>query len=238
MRDRYQVITFDVGLTLVAMDSFTTILCRVCQDLGLPADPAVWDRAVDDVWADVMRGDATTAYEASEEASRAWWRDVNLRTFARAGLPRQHWEAVESLFMAGVDDPASYSLFPDSIPTLAALRTAGYRLGLISNWGWNLPELCESWGLASRVDFITASARVGYAKPNRRIFEAALQQAGTAASGMLHVGDSHYADVGGARGAGIDAILVNRDSQPAPTDCHTVADLRELLPLLALPPAN
>ena len=123
------------------------------------------------------------------------------------------------------------------MPTLKALRNAGYRLGIISNWGWNLPDLCEAWGLAPHLDFVTASARVGYAKPNPRIFEAALRQAGTPASGLLHIGDSAYADVGGARGAGIDAILVNRAPRPAPADCRTVSDLRELLPMLGLPPA-
>lgn len=234
MTRRYQVITFDMGYTLVDMDSFGEILQPICAARGIKTDIAALDRAVDAVWEEVMRQDATTAYAATADASRAWWREVNQRTLEAASLPRESWHGIEEEFMAGVDDPANYAVFSDAIPTLTALRGAGYRLGVVSNWGWNLPDLCDAWGITPLVDFVVTSARVGYAKPNPRIFHEAIRQGEAAPSAMLHVGDSHYADVGGARGAGIDAVWLNRAGKAAPTDCRTVTNLHEVLPLLGL----
>ena len=84
------------------------------------------------------------------------------------------------------------------------------RLGILSNWGWHLPELCEQLGLASYFDFIVVSARVGCSKPNPCIFREMLRQAGTTPERTLHVGDSLSADVHGAQAVGITGVLVDR----------------------------
>jgi putative hydrolase of the HAD superfamily len=51
---------------------------------------------------------------------------------------------------------------------------------------------------------------VGVAKPDRRLFEAALELAGVSAAEALHVGDSYEEDVVGARAAGIEPVLLRR----------------------------
>jgi putative hydrolase of the HAD superfamily len=84
------------------------------------------------------------------------------------------------------------------------------------------------------MDFVAASARIGYDKPHPGIFEWALEQAGVAPSSALHVGDHLDADVAGARGVGIDAVLVDRRGryQPPPNDVPVVTSLDALLPLV------
>jgi putative hydrolase of the HAD superfamily len=57
---------------------------------------------------------------------------------------------------------------------------------------------------------VIASSAVGTAKPGRRIFEAALEAMGAAASEGLHVGDSLEDDYHGATRAGIRAVLLDR----------------------------
>lgn len=234
MRDRYQLVTFDMGLTLVHMEPFAQILGDVCREHRISAELERLQAAVDVVWRDVLAADATAAFETTPSASRAWWRNVNLRTLEAAGLPVERWDALEARFMVLLDDPASYAVFPDVIGTLGALRQAGYRLGVISNWGWNLPDLCREWGLDTYFDFVLPSSRVGCAKPNPRIFRQALHLAGVEAGAALHVGDSLYADVGGARSAGMDALFLNRTAEPAPGDTPTIRNLTELLALLDL----
>ena len=83
--------------------------------------------------------------------------------------------------------PGSW-FFSTTRPTTASSRTSrprsrhcaihGYRLGVISNWDSNLPEMCRAWGIAPFFDFILASWGVGYAKPNPRIFQEAVHRAG------------------------------------------------------------
>ena len=50
------------------------------------------------------------------------------------------------------------------------------------------------------------------------------------ASAALHVGDDEQADAAGARAAGIAAVLVRRDGDPAPAGLRTIRTLAELLP--------
>ena len=118
----------------------------------------------------------------------------------------------------------------DSARVLRALREAGIRTAVVSNWDWSLHERLHETGLAGLVDGALASAEVGSAKPDGLIFAAALELVGAEPEGTWHVGDTPEADVAGARAAGIRPILIARDGA-ADADVHS---LDELIPL-ALP---
>jgi putative hydrolase of the HAD superfamily len=125
-------------------------------------------------------------------------------------------------------------VFPDVLPALEALKARGLIVGAVSNWAWQLPELLDALGLGRFMDFVAVSARVGYDKPHPGIFEWALGQAGVPADTVLHVGDHLDADVAGARGVGIDAVLVDRRGRydPPPDHVPVVESLDGLLPLV------
>jgi putative hydrolase of the HAD superfamily len=127
-----------------------------------------------------------------------------------------------------------FQAFPDAAPALRRLRAAGARLVVVSNWDVSLHERLAETGLAELVDGAVASAEVGSAKPDPRIFEIALACAGVGpggADGAWHVGDSVEADVAGARAAGIRPVLVARGGRaPAPAGVRVIASLDELAP--------
>ncbi|MDO9066097.1 MAG: HAD-IA family hydrolase, partial [Chloroflexota bacterium] len=149
-----------------------------------------------------------------------------------------HWDDLHAGFMTILDNPADYTVFPDVTRTLSTLRDHGYHLGVISNWDGNLPDMCQAWGIAPFFDFILASWGVGYAKPNPLIFQEAMRRAAVSADAILHVGDSYNADVLGAQAAGMSAVWLNRQQQPAPDGCAAITSLDELLPLLGIAPAT
>ena len=69
------------------------------------------------------------------------------------------------------------------------------------------------------------SARTaGAAKPDPRIFAAAIEAGGHGAEHTLHVGDHPEHDVEGARRSGLRAAWVNRGKLPWPTE-HATPDL-------------
>ena len=123
--------------------------------------------------------------------------------------------------------------YPDSAPALLALRKAGIRLVVVSNWDFSLHERLAETGLTPLLDGALASAEVGSAKPDPAIFTAALQLAGTTAEHAWHVGDTPAADVDGARAAGLEPVYIARDGG-ALAGVRTVGTLRELIPLAAL----
>lgn len=147
---------------------------------------------------------------------------------------------IEALELPGLDHGTArrvmlaaleFEAYPDSAPALAALRKAGLRVVIASNWDCSLPDWLGPTGLLELVDGVVTSADVGTAKPSPEVFTRALELAGVRADEALHVGDSLDNDIEGARAAGVRAVLVQRQGEPPP-DVETVRSLTELPSLL------
>jgi putative hydrolase of the HAD superfamily len=131
-----------------------------------------------------------------------------------------------------------FRAYPEVPGALRALRRAGHRLVVVSNWDVSLHEALRSTGLAPLVDGAISSAEAGAAKPDPRIFARAIALAGghgARAKGGLHAGDSLEHDVAGARAAGLRPVLVARAGRPAavPDGVAVIASLGELAALAA-----
>jgi putative hydrolase of the HAD superfamily len=97
-------------------------------------------------------------------------------------------------------------LAPTTHALLDALRDRGLRLGLVSN-AIDPPQLLhrdlDELGVAERLDVAVFSSEVGRRKPDRVIFERALDALGVAPSNALMVGDRVAIDVAGGRALGM-----------------------------------
>jgi putative hydrolase of the HAD superfamily len=159
---------------------------------------------------------------------RQWWRIVVARTFSGVTVPDLDGlfdELFERFALA-----ESWRLFPDAWPTLAALRNRDLLLAIVSNFDGRLTAICRGLGVADAFDAIVMSGSVGWAKPDPRIFAAALERLAVSPDEALHVGDSASEDVAGAHAAGIPALHLQRQGM---TDASNglICDLRELLAL-------
>ncbi len=131
--------------------------------------------------------------------------------------------------------PESWSLYPEVLDVVGELRGRGVKLLVVSNWDSTLPALLDRLGLTPHFDGVVVSALVGASKPDRRIFETALEAAGVGADEALHVGDSPSEDYEGARAAGLPALLLDR-AGVAGVGFETIRSLQEILP--RLPPRD
>ncbi len=139
----------------------------------------------------------------------------------------------ESVWRVGASVPKSFALFNDVAPTLARLKEMGLATGVLSNLTEDLALLVEELGVASNLDVLVTSLEVGVEKPDPRMFNAALEKIGVSPEEAVHVGDQYHSDVGGARGVGMHAVLLDRGNwHPERTDCPRVASLTELTALL------
>jgi putative hydrolase of the HAD superfamily len=143
--------------------------------------------------------------------------DVELATVREALLASLHFHA-----------------FEDAAPALSELRDRGLRLVAASNWDSSLPQVLERAGLAALLDGVVSSAMVGATKPAAELFHQAMELAGVSADRALHVGDSLENDVAGARGAGMRAVLIERDGTgPGAAGIESIRALTELPGLLS-----
>ncbi len=146
-------------------------------------------------------------------------------------------ESRSRLAAAGIDeltaallDSLEFTVYDDVVPALAALRAAGVRIVVASNWDASLPATLERVGLRDLLDGVVSSAARGVAKPDPGLFACALGLAGVGAHEAVHVGDSVVEDVAGARAAGIAPLLLLRegDGTVAPSGVETIRSLGEL----------
>jgi putative hydrolase of the HAD superfamily len=123
----------------------------------------------------------------------------------------------------------TFTLFDDVLPTLKTLKERNFLLGMITNLSTDMNPICRELGLEPYLNFVVTSGEVGADKPEPAIFLAALQRAGVNADQAIHVGDQYKLDVVGARGVGINPILIDRyDLSPEVSDCPRIRSLTEL----------
>lgn len=122
--------------------------------------------------------------------------DGNSAAIKHFGLTKTPWHS---------EDEVPY---PDARSTLAALIQMGYKLGIIANQKLGTAERLENWGLRQYFDVIVSSAEIGYAKPDKRIFEKALEMAGCTARESVMVGDRLDNDMIPAKALGMRTVWI------------------------------
>lgn len=100
-------------------------------------------------------------------------------------------------------------LYPESKEVLQALH-GRYKLGIIANQSAGTEERLVQFGIRDYFDVVVASAEAGVAKPNKRIFELALSQAGCSAREACMVGDRLDNDITPAAEMGMSTVWVRQ----------------------------
>lgn len=121
------------------------------------------------------------------------------------------------------------SIVPEDVRrALPQLKQAGYILGVISNRDKPFQDLLHELGIGEFFEFSLAAGEVNSYKPEPGVFEHVLQRMNLSAQDVIYVGDNYYADVVGARRAGLRPVLYDpRGIFPDP-DCTTIKSFDEL----------
>ena len=100
-------------------------------------------------------------------------------------------------------------LYPESQEVLKTLH-GRYKLGIIANQSAGTEERLVQFGIRDYFDVVVASAEAGVAKPDKRIFELALSQAGCLANEACMVGDRLDNDIAPAAEMGMYTVWVRQ----------------------------
>ena len=135
--------------------------------------------------------------------------------------------------------PYTMALFEDVPEVLPRLRSADYKIGIISNMNKSGIQLTQEMGLDLYADFVVTSGDVGLGKPHSPIYQAALARANVLPEQAIHVGDSVSGDVEGAMIVGIHPVFMNRypeipQDAPVPEGVPTVHSLADVETILGL----
>jgi putative hydrolase of the HAD superfamily len=229
---KYKHIFFDLDHTIWDFDKNAEETLYELYDvyrlaeLGLPAAAIfieTYTRNNHKLWAEYHTGKIT-----KEELRETRFK----RTFLELGL------RPNLLPLSFEDDyvklcPTKTNLFPHAHETLQYLRER-YILHLISNGFKESSEMkIERTGIGQYFTHIIISENIGVNKPDKAIFQHALDLAGAEKEESLMIGDSLEADIYGALNFGMDAIYFNPFNAPKPADVPVQIDhLKALMEIL------
>ena len=204
-----KAILFDLDDTLISFDGVSREAWdECCQDFVLRHRPAFSKEEL---------------LHAVQEAGRWYWSDPERHRVGRADLPAARREAAAlALKPLGVTDldlvhglADRYTArhdelihpYPNTVPTLDALKAAGVRLALITN-GTSQSQRAKltRFHLTGYFEHVLIEQETGFGKPDIRAFERALELVQLDAADCWMVGDNLVWDIAPPQRLGIRAV--------------------------------
>lgn len=182
------------------------------------------------------------------EVNHSLWARYNVGTISKDYL--QHERFARPLIDCGMDEKEAFdysevlhtdylrilgqcsALVPGARTLLEHIKARGLKIGVLSNGFKEVQfDKLRSGGVLDMIDCIVLSDEIDINKPDRRIFDYALQKAGTTAEHSIMIGDNPDTDIKGALNAGWRAVFFNRNNLTIEfgEDVTTVNDLRDII---------
>ncbi len=169
-----------------------------------------------------------------EDSDPDFWLNYNKRHLIAFEVEVQRAEElapIQSQFMQ--DHYKHESVIPDDVlRALTHLQQTGYRLGVVSNRDVPFTEELSALNIAHFFEFSLAAGEIKSYKPDREIFDAALNKLGMPAHETMYVGDNFYADVIGSHRAGLMPVLYDPRGLFPEAECAVIKSFDELAGLL------
>jgi putative hydrolase of the HAD superfamily len=232
-----KAITFDCWDTLLDDDKSRNekrkeYFCRFFKDHGFPATQDEMDELFSKE-AKLFQNHIIEHKKTQNSRARA---ETILR-LAGVQIP-----ASEINKISDYSDQVALEFRPPLIPGIKQVLDALskiYKLGVICNTGWHsaktVRQLLKDYDFPKYFSHLTFSDEAGVAKPHKQIFEYTVEKLGFGTGEAVHIGDSEYSDIVGAKQANMGAILftgVNdkyKDNNSADVTINTYDNLVEIL---------
>jgi MIP family channel proteins/HAD superfamily hydrolase (TIGR01549 family) len=193
-RGPIELVVLDVGGCLYNDDAFAQALLRATRELA-------GDRFDE------------RAYWQAYHQSRADQSDLRTVMAERFGVDRAQLHERARPYLRYTAD----QLYPDVKDTLRELASR-YKLAIVANQDERVLEALRRDGLVDFFDVLGLAKAAGVMKPDPRIWQYTLHQAGVDPRRAVHVGNRLDSDVRAAKGLGMRTIwLLRGEAPPSPT---------------------
>ncbi|XP_069790297.1 haloacid dehalogenase-like hydrolase domain-containing protein 3 [Narcine bancroftii] len=211
---RPQLLTWDVKGTLLRVrHSVGELYSSEAKLHGVRLDAKTLDRSYpaafqmqDKLFPNYGQGQGLT--------SQQWWMDVVKKTFCLCGVRDEQVLSplAESLYRQFCS-AGNWEVFDDVKETLTHCKKLGINMAVISNFDRRLKHILANCNLQQYFQFVLTSEDVGIAKPDQRIFNAALELARVEPKQAVHIGDDVWMDYLAARAIGMESYLICRGQE-------------------------
>jgi putative hydrolase of the HAD superfamily len=202
-----RAVFFDaVGTLLFPAEPVVDTYRRIARKHGASIDQQTILIRLRESFAAQERLDAESGWRTSEQREAGRWRQIVCETLREAADPLacflDLWEHYRH--------PTAWRCHPDTRLVFAELIHRNVVVGMASNFDARLTALAENIPeLAPVRDRLVVSSLVGWRKPAAEFFREVVQLAGFPPERILFVGDDLRNDLEGARGAGLQGLLLD-----------------------------
>ncbi|MEW5764676.1 MAG: HAD family hydrolase [Acidobacteriota bacterium] len=189
-------IFFDLFDTLCTVDETVYYAGKRAAAEAAGVDPEAFLGAWASTSAEASIGRIKTPFDRAAKAL------AKLGVFDRTAVGEVARRDVETIL-------ASVVYYEGAPECLAALRSRGFRLGLISNATATTAFVVGPLKLRERLDLLVFSYEAGVVKPDPAIFRKALERSGADASRSLFVGDGANHELDAARALGWSTLCMD-----------------------------
>lgn len=237
---RPQLLTWDVkGTLLCVRRSVGELYSSEAKLHGLQLEARALDRSFqaalqmqDKQFPNYGRGRGLT--------SQQWWVDVVKKTFCFCGVSdEQVLSPLAEKLYHQFCSAANWEVYGDVQNTLDHCRKIGVSMAVISNFDRRLEQILANCNLRQYFQFVMTSEDAGIAKPDQRIFRAALNLAQVEPRQVMHIGDDIRMDYLAARAVGMESYLICRGQEEEPCGAkqlvpraHILSSLHQLCDLI------
>lgn len=221
-----RAVFFDAGATLIHPDPpVEEVYAREFSDGRVRFSAEELSLALTRAWEEVHSEENPDRYGGVRGES-GFWRTLLGRVRSRLDGGQVSAETFGRL-AAHFGNPRSWLIYEDVPETLETLERMGLLLAVVSNWDSQLPRLLEGLGLFARFRAVSVSAIEETGKPAPEIFLRTCARLAVAPEEALHVGDSLAEDYEGARAAGLQSLLLDREDRHSHVE-DRIRSLREI----------
>ncbi|XP_022129453.2 rhythmically expressed gene 2 protein [Pieris rapae] len=161
-----------------------------------------------------------------------WWREIVQGTFEGKIKDNEHIKCIGNKLIQDYKSPKCWFPADGAVDLLEHVKSKCIDIGIVSNFDPRLHEILQSLNLSSYFKFILTSYEIGYSKPDKKIFDSAIEHSklNLCTDACLHIGDDYEKDYLGATKAGWQAFLVtnNTSGLDVINPLHCFKNLQEL----------
>jgi len=231
-----RAVCYDLDGTLrESQPSSHSVFCQQAESLGLELPPQACREILRWEHAHFAESPALLADRAEfTDDSKAFWVRYSERKLNALGVAPELAAQKAPALSAAMRQryKPQDALVPEALQTLARLKEEGYILGILSNRFEPYEEYLQKQGLLPYFDVVVHAGEVGLRKPNPQPFACLLQKAGVNAQNAIYIGDNYFADVRGARGAGMQAALYDPNGIFENPDCPALQSHTQIFHIL------
>ena len=249
MKQNIKAVLFDlVGTLIYVKESVGIVYSNIASGFGLMVDPKELEESFQ------IAIHKFPHASGGEKEERNWWKKIVYETFKLCGVDLDvdiecmelvHKTKSNKLFNNIFESlygefakKSVWAIYPDVIPTLEKLSGVGaycntpLQIGLISNFDNRLETILNELDLKKYFHCLSYSGKVGFSKPDPRIFQFALKELNVLPEETIYIGDSLDSDYYPALNLNINAVLINRERKEISPDIKSVSSLEQIFDFL------